>query len=732
MKQIVQSYRSGGIHVAEVPRPALQPGGLVVRNICSLISPGTERQGVELARKSLLGKARARPDLVGKVLAKARRDGVATAVRAALSRLDEWQPLGYSCAGEVLEVGRGAEEFQVGDLVACAGARYAAHAELVFVPKNLAARAPEGLSPEEAAFATMGSIAMQGLRQAQVTVGERVAVIGLGLIGQLTCQLVSAAGAFAFGIDTDPQKAELARRLGAADALSRDDPLLARWAERCTGGIGFDSVIIAAATASSDPVELAGEIARDRATVVAVGAVGMAIPRRTYYKKEMTFKLSRSYGPGRYDPVYEEKGIDYPVGYVRWTERRNMEAFLALAAAGKINVRGLITHQFRIEEAVRAYEVVTAEGDELHLGMLLHYDQSEEGGGSDVAPRCSAVPPRPSSLAPGASRHVRVGVIGAGRFARGVLLPALTRTKQCVLRGVASAGGLSARQAQDRHGFAYCTSDASDVLSDGETDAVVIATPHNLHGRLVCEALAQGKHVFVEKPLCTSESELYEIEAALHTHPGQVLAVGCNRRFSPFTTWLRERLAGAAPLIVSYRVNAGPPPQDHWSGDPAIGGGRIVGEVCHFVDWMVSVCGSLPKGVSAQPLAEGADSAVLTVEFHDGSVGTIVYAACGAAGLAKERDEVFGGGLAAELDNFRAARLWGRGRGQRLRRFSQQKGHREELLAFLEAVRQGEPPVPCDEVFAVARATFAMEESLRVGGRVALPRPSLDCGAHTR
>lgn len=665
------------------------------------------------------------------MLDKARTDGVVTAARAALARLDEWLPLGYACAGEALEVGDGVGHVQVGDLVACAGAGYAAHAEVVFVPKNLAARVPEGVSPEEAAFATLGAIAMQGLRQAGVAMGERVAVIGLGLIGQLTCQLAAAAGAFAYGIDMDTRRVDLARRLGAADAVARDDPQLERWAEQHTGGIGFDSVIVAAATPSSDPLELAGELARDRATVVAVGAVGMEVPRRTFYRKEITLKLSRSYGPGRYDPTYEEKGVDYPVGYVRWTERRNIEAFLALIAAGRVNVRGLITHQFGIDEARQAYGLIARPSDALRLGMLLHYglpngDDGDRGASVEGAPEGapSSPPPRPSPVVPRRSGEVRVGVIGAGRFARSVLLPALRRTRQCVLRGIASAGGLHAKQAHDQFGFAYCTSDVAEVLGDSDTDAVIIATPHDLHGRLVCEALGHGKHVFVEKPLCTGEGELREIDEALRAHPDQVLAVGCNRRFSPFTAWVRDRLADAGPLVFCYRVNAGPPPQGHWPTDAAVGGGRIVGEVCHFVDWMTSVCRSLPEAVSAHPLPGGTDSTVVTVEFRNGSVGTITYAACGAPGFRKEHVEVFGGGMVAQLDNFRLARLWGRGRREKLRRFSQQKGHREELRAFVDAIRKGEPPVPHEELFAVARTTFAIAKSLRAGGRVALPLPS--------
>jgi polar amino acid transport system substrate-binding protein len=739
MKQVVQNYRTGRMTVEQVPRPAPLRGEVLVRTVCSLISAGTERTRIQLARKSLLGKARERPDLVRKALQKAKTDGLVATIRSTLARLDEWAPLGYSCAGQVVAVGEGAGGFQVGDPVACAGAAYASHAEVVSVPKHLVARTPAGVSHEEAAFVTLGAIAMQGIRQAGIVVGERVAVIGLGLIGQLACQLVTAAGAAAFGIDVDPHRVELARALGAAETVvggvcpagadyerrcrrrvlapgagTRDGDIpptdIARWAETCTGGVGFDAVIIAAggaaasnrrfAAASSDPVRLAGEIARDRAIVVAVGAVGMDVPRRTYYQKELTFKLSRSYGPGRYDPTYEQKGIDYPIGYVRWTENRNMDAFLALVAAGKLDVRRLVTHRFGIDQALEAYGLVTGERAEPHLTR------------GDSGPAAPGGPPQ-------------LSLIGAGRFARGVLLPALKKAGCGSLRGVSSARGLSARQAADRFGFAYCTSDASDILTDDATDAVLIATPHNLHARMVCDALSAGKHVFVEKPLCLNDQELEQVSEAVHAHPGLVLMVGFNRRFSPLTTWLKEQLIDAGPLVMDYRVQAGPPPRDHWATDRAIGGGRMIGEVCHFVDWMVSLCRFLPTAVTARPIPDGADGAVITIDFQNGSVGTISYVASDAAGVPKERIEVLGGGRAAEINNWRTARLWHQGRSRRRKKLSQKKGHLEEIQAFIQAIRQDAvSPTPFAEIEAVTRATFAIEESLRTGAGVALtPAP---------
>lgn len=724
MQQLVQHQRTGRLSVEQVPRPTPQRGEVLVRTACSLISAGTERMSIALARRPLLGKARERPDLVRKMLHKAKADGLVAALRAARHRLDDWAPLGYSCAGQVIAVAEGADGLQVGDSVACAGAGYASHAELVAVPKHLVARTPQGVSPEEAAFVTLGAIAMQGIRQAGVAVGERVAVVGLGLIGQLTCQLVAAAGASAFAIDIDPHKAELARTLGAADVAARRTTNIARWTEKHTDGAGFDAVIITAATRSSDPVKLAGEIARDRATVVAVGAVGMNVPRRTYYRKELTFKLSRSYGPGRYDATYEGKGIDYPIGYVRWTEHRNMAAFLELIAAGKVDVRPLITHRFALEQALDAYELITGERAEPYLGILLTYNAPAQPSASGAA-RSTDGNARPSVLIAGAAsldRSPGIGVIGAGRFARGVLLPALAKAGACSLRGISSARGLSARRAGGQFGFAYCTSDAAGILADDATDAVIIATPHNLHARMVCDALTAGKHVFVEKPLCLDQEELDEIGGCLRAHPDRVLMVGFNRRFAPLTAWLTEQLGDAGPLVMNYRVLAGPPPSDHWAGDRATGGGRMIGEACHFVDWMIRICRFLPTAVAARPIPNGSDGAVVAIDFQNGSVGTLTYLASEIPGLAKERIEVLADGCAAEIDNWRRARLWRQGqRTRRRKHLVQRKGHAEELRAFLLAIREGKsPPIPFAEIDAATRATFAIEESLHTGQKVTL------------
>ena len=711
--QVVQSYRTGTASVETVPRPVVRPGHLLVRTACSLISPGTERMGIELGRKSLLGKARSRPDLVKKALAKARTDGLVATVRATQARLDEWAPLGYSCAGTVEAVGDGVEGFAPGARVACAGVGCACHADAVLVPERLAAAVPEGVGLEAAAFVALGATAMQGLRQGEVAVGARVAIIGLGLLGQLACRLVGAAGAFAYGIDVDPVRVAKAQAAGAADAMVRDHPELEQWVARVTDGAGFDAVLIAAATRSNDPVELAGEIARDRATVVALGAVGMDVPRRAYYHKELTFRLSRSYGPGRYDPAYEGKGIDYPIGYVRWTENRNMAAFLRLLADGKLAVDDLVTHRFAVDQATDAYAIVSGDRPEPHLGILLTYPGAAAAGEARPAQsarvRCSAA----AGSAPG------VGLIGAGRFARSVLLPALRRAGGCELRGVASARGLSARQAEKQFGFAYATCEAGHILADDATDAVVVATPHHLHARMVCRALEAGKHVFVEKPLCLTAAELDSVARAASAHPDQLVMVGFNRRFSPFTAWVREQVAGAGPLVMHYRVLAGPPPSDHWAADPAIGGGRLLGEACHFVDWMAAACGSLPSGVAARPIPDGGDGAVVVVDFEDGSVGTLTYSAAAPPGRPKEHIHVLAGDRAVEIHNWRSARAWGQGGTRRCRSWAQSKGHREEVAAFVAAVRGGLPaPIPFAELCAVAAAVLGIPEALHTGQRL--------------
>lgn len=728
MKSIVQNYGKGELAVTEVPIPALQPGGILVRNTVSLISAGTEKLMVDLAQKSLAGKAKDRPDLVRKVLDKVRKDGLLATIETVRSRLDAPIPLGYSCAGTVVAVGSEAGTFQVGDTVACAGAGYANHAEMVFVPKHLAVKVPAGVSAEQACFTTVGAIALQGLRLARPELGETVAVIGLGLVGLLAAQLARAAGCRVIGMDLSPERCRLARDLGIDDTVTDGDAL----AERCrrlTADHGADKVIVAASTKSSEPVALAGQIARQQGIVAVVGAVGMDIPRQPYYDKELVLRVSRSYGAGRYDPEYEEKGRDYPIGYVRWTENRNMEAFVQQLASGAVQTEPLISHRFDIDLADQAYALISGQGQEPYLGILLNYPQApDDATGEVMASRIDLS--SAAGRAGDAADTVRFGVIGAGQFAGGVLIPALDALPKVRLVGVATATGIKAQHVAKKHGFDFATTAGSEVLGHADIDAVLIATRHHLHAPQVLDALAACKHVFVEKPLCLHRHELSDIVAArqrLEAADGApLLMVGFNRRFAPMAQRLRRHFQGVdEPLVMQYRVNAGYIPLDHWTQDLEIGGGRILGEVCHFVDFLTFLSGALPVAVQAQAANNGAryrdDNLVATVTMDDGSVGSVVYVANGANGLAKERIEASGGGRSAVLDNFRRLELYDGGRRRvETARWRQDKGHRDQLAAFVDAVRTGGPaPIPWPEILRVSETTFDLVDALRPDGGTA-------------
>jgi predicted dehydrogenase/NADPH:quinone reductase-like Zn-dependent oxidoreductase len=711
MKQVIQSYRTGELKVADVPAPGVEAGSVLVLTSASLVSIGTEKMVMDLAKKSLIGKARDRPDLVKKAIERMRRDGVVATMTAVRSKLDQPIPLGYSSVGTIVAVGEGVTGLSTGARVACAGAKVANHAELNLVPQNLCALVPDAVVDEVAAFVTVGAIALQGVRIANTGLGEVFAVIGLGLIGQIALQLVKAAGGRVLGIDLDPAKVELARKLGADAAVLRSDDVLTQ-AAALTGGRGVDGVLITAATTSNDPVQLAGELCRDRGRVVAVGAVGMDIPRRPYYDKELSFFLSRSYGPGRYDPLYEESGIDYPIGYVRWTEQRNMEAFLDQCAAGRLNLQPLISHRFPIERAEEAYQLIATGADA--LGIVLTYPARE------TPSRTVEIPQRGQPI----RGDVRISVVGAGAFASGVLVPALAKVPNVRLDAVVSARGLSCRHLADKFGFQRCSTEADEILTGPDADAVVIATRHNLHARQVIAALDAGKHVFVEKPLALAPDELDAILAA-QARAGKLLLVGYNRRFSPLARELADFHAGRrSPLVMNYRVNAGLIPPESWIHDPAIGGGRVVGEVCHFIDLAAFLAGAPPVSVYAQGVASGSgvrsdDNVLITVGFGDGSLCNIAYVASSDASAGKERLEALGAGASAVLDDFRLLDLHRAGKRRVIRKFVQDKGHAAEMQAFVDAVRRGgPPPIDITTIAAVSRATFAAVDSLRDG----LPR----------
>ncbi len=705
MKQLLQNLRDGKTVVEDVPIPTPRAGMALVKTAASLVSAGTERMVVEFAGKSLVGKARARPDLVRQVLDKARREGLLDTLQSSFNRLDQPMALGYSSAGTILAVGAGMQGFKVGQRVACAGGGYAVHAEYAVVPRNLLTPLPKNVDFESAAFATLGAIAMHGFRLGKPQVGERAAVIGLGLLGLLAAQIASAAGCSVFGIDIDPQRVGLASSLGIQAALRRK---AVQATAAFTGNRGFDVILICADTASNDPVELAAAIARDRARVVAIGAVGLNIPRTPYYEKELSFINSRSYGPGRYDASYEESGRDYPSGYVRWTEGRNLEAVVELMADGKLKVQPLITHRFPIEKATSAYEVITGKKKEPFLGVVLTYDQKKEEREKKV--EFPAVRRQTSDI--------RLGVVGAGNFANAVLLPAIRKAGNIELVGIASAGGLHAQHSARKFGFAYAASSDDEIINDPNVNTVAILTRHDSHADLVVRALKAGKNVFVEKPLAITSGQLTKIEKILRNTDHASLTVGFNRRFAPSAQSLSSfTFHRTEPMHVHYQVNAGYIPLNHWTQDPNLGGGRIIGEACHFVDFLAFLIGAAPASVSAHALPDSGkyreDNVSMTFTFPDGSIGVVDYLANGDRSFPKERVEVFCGGKIAVLDDFRSLEMVEDGKRKEERR-AQDKGWVNEWKAFGKAIREGgEPPIPYEQLMGVTKATFAAVESLR-------------------
>ena len=697
--------------VADVPVPAAQRGRVLVRTVASLISAGTERVAVEEGRKGLAQKARERPDLVKTIVEKARSDGLLRTFGAVQDKLSTSQALGYSASGFVIGIGSDVTEFNVGDRVACAGLRFASHAEVISVPKNLCVHLPGAIDFEAGAFGTLGAIALQGVRLAEPTLGESVIVIGLGLIGQLTVQLLKANGCRVFGIDLDQNKIDLARELGAdagciADEHSRD--VVLKW----TGGQGADAVLITAASESNQPLELAAEASRMKGRVVVIGATGLDVPRHAFFTRELQLTVSMSHGPGRYDPGYEERGHDYPFGHVRWTSQRNIEAFLNLVAEGRINVARLITQRFSIQDAERAYRVISGESHEPHLGVLLQYDPE-----SELQREISiSVRPKPS---PQADKPVRIGLIGAGDYVRGVLLPHF-KSAGATFSSIATASGVSAHDVGHRFGFPRAVSEADAVIHDPEVNLVVIGTRHDLHAQLARKSLESGKNVFVEKPLALSDDELDEVLEVARNSTGRLM-VGFNRRFSPLAVKAKEFFSGRrTPLSILYRINAGRIPKEHWIQNEVEGGGRIVGEVCHFIDLMQYWTESPPVFVFAEAIAgnnpdiKNADSVFITLRFADGSNGCIAYLAEGDKGLTKERVEIFGEGKVFVLEDFRGAALYRNGREEKLKLRSQDKGQAQCVQVVCDAIRNGQPqPITLEELAATTRATFRIMESLR-------------------
>jgi predicted dehydrogenase len=725
MKAVVQNLENGQTQVDEVPPPALLPDGILVRVNRSLISLGTERAIIALANKSPLGKAQDRPDLARKVLNKAKQEGFMSTYKVVKNLMSSPIPLGYSCAGEVIGVGQNVTEFRSGDKVACAGLNYANHAEINYVPRNLAVKMPGDLSFEAASFVTVGAIAMQGHRLANIQLGDRVVVMGLGLVGQINAQLARCAGATVLVTDPDPGKVKLAAELGAHIMVSNPAELASTVSE-ITDGYGADVVLICAATKSNDPIRQAAELSRLKGRVVAVGDVGMNIERRGYFEKEIDLVLSRSYGPGRYDPSYEERGIDYPLPYVRWTEGRNMLSFLELVARGDVRVDPMITHSFTIEEAEQAYKIVTGENKEPAVAILLEYRHE-----SPQPARVQLIDNKRKSVS---SDRVSLGVIGAGQFAKGILLPAFAAQGSARFAGFCTSSGLTSKHIASHYDADFCTSNPDDIIGDERVDAVVIATRHDQHASLALKALQAGKAVFVEKPLAITMESLLELVDAVGEQNSPRLMVGYNRRFAPLAVQCREFFRPVQDgIFASYRVNAGHFPPDSWVYDPVVGGGRILGEVCHFVDFLCYMTDSLPQSINATELQQAGERAVardnvsITLQMKNGSVGTIHYLANGDTSVSKEYVEVFGGRRTAVLDNYRTLLMHQNNKKRKKRLFNQAKGFQQEVDAFIMALKTGGPmPIDWESLLAVTQTTFLVHRSLDTNGTVNYEPPSAD------
>ena len=709
MKQILQSARSGELELVEVPSPTPAPGQVLVANHYSVVSPGTEKMALDFARKSLVSKARSRPDLVKQVLKKLQHEGPMPTYRAVTTRLEAPQPLGYATAGVVVAVGEGVEGFAPGDRVACAGAGYANHAEFVTVPDNLVVHVPAELELDKAAYATLGAIAMQGVRVADPRLGEVVAVIGLGLIGQLTVQLLRAAGCQVLAIDINEDRIAEAMDQGATwSAVPGDDH--EPWKNAATNGYGADIAIVTAASESSAPITLAADLCRVKGCVVAVGATAMDLDRRSFYPKELELRMSMSYGPGRYDRRYEELGLDYPISHVRWTENRNLQSFVNLAAAGDIDPAKLDAEVVAFEDAEGSYEAL-AKGERKNLAIIFKYK-----GAPDEA--------RTLELAkPSARRDGDVGIafVGAGNYAKAQLIPAIASASKIRKVQVVTATGASARRTSEKYDYASCGTDPQEVFGNDAVDLVFIATQHDSHASLARDAMKAGKAVWLEKPIGLDQESVRELVAAARDTQG-FLSVGYNRRFSPHAEKIRETFDGRSePMSIRYTVAAGATPAGTWVTDPKTGGGRIIGECCHFIDLCIYLVGTLPSSVYARGLSrdpERDDSFVANVSFTDGSVATLEYLANASAELPKERFEVSSERKTAICENFRSTTVMG---GTPLKTLNQNKGQREAVLAVIEACRTGAgSPFTLEELTANSETTFGILESMRTGQAVDL------------
>ncbi len=721
MKQIAQNYKSGELSVLDVPAPVCRPGGVLVQSLFSLISTGTEMMKLTEAKLSMAGKARARPDQVRKVLDSVAQQGVVTTYKKVMNQLDSYTPLGYSLCGVVVEVGRGAEEFRIGQLVAAAGNEYALHAEYNWVPTNMCVAVPRGVSPEHAAFATVGAIAMHGVRRAEVQLGDTACVIGLGLVGQLVVRLLVASGVKVIGLDVLEDRCRLAEKAGAVLCAAPTDEGLAAAQQalaEISGGRGADHVLLAAGGSSNGPVEAAARLARDRARVVDIGKTRLDLPWNAYYDKELDVRFSRSYGPGRYDDRYELEGIDYPAGYIRWTERRNLECFLDLIARKEIEVESLVSGVFPMENATAVYADL-ASGTLAAVGVLLGYPARPADSQQRTASQLVSGG-RPSAPRGPSEKQLTIGFIGAGNYASSMLLPHIARLKTVQLAHVATTRSLSAVNAQRKFGFATASTAADAVLDDKSLDAIFIVTRHHTHADLVCRALRTGKAVFVEKPLALTREELEQVMDVVISTGNDRLMVGFNRRFAPLLVQLRSQFGQPGPgSVTRYLINAGKLESNSWYRNEELEGSRFTGEGGHFIDTLNWWTGSLPEQVYAVPGQEQGDLQAI-VRFRDGSSGTITYVTTGNSGFPKETLDAAAGGRSARLDNFQRGAVWvGRRRSALRSRGGQDKGQRREIEQFVEACRTGGAmPIPLESLVATTAATIAVSESMTSGGPV--------------
>ena len=709
MKQIVQDFKTGEILILDIPAPTVEKGHVLVKNLFSVVSAGTERGTVATAQKNLIGKAQSRPDLVKQVIDLAKKKGIKSTIEKVKSKLNSLKALGYSSAGRVIEVGENVENFVVGDLVACAGSGYASHADVVCVPKNLVSKIPDNVEMKHAAFTTIGSIALQGVRQANVKIGDNVAVIGLGLLGLILIQILKAAGVKVFGADVNDDAVVKGLELGCDAAVNINNQNLLEICREFTEEKGFDSVILAASTKSAQPVEIAGEIARERGNVVVVGAVNMDIPRQIYYEKELEIKLSRSYGPGRYDNDYEEKGIDYPYGYVRWTENRNMKAFIQLIAEGKVKLEPLITHTIHIDDAEKAYELITGKIKEQYNGIVIKYNESHNNFKNQNLP--SKVKTANSS-----DKHIKIGFIGAGSFAQTYLLPELRKHEHnsLELTGVATKHGYTAKKVRDKFNIKSYTTNATEIYSSDNINTIFIATKHNLHSQYLLSSLKNNKNVYLEKPLACSFDELRQVYSYLNSENSfSVFLVGYNRRYSYFA----EKMKGIfkdrqSPLVINYRVNAGYLPPNHWTKDKEIGGGRIVGEVCHFIDLITFLTDSTPQKVYAQSINE--DTVNISLTYVDNSIAHLEYWSNGNDKLEKEYIEVFCEGQSVILNDFnRLLQFSGKKKHKIASKNGRDIGRKQIIYEFIEACLNKEFPISVESLMYTSLTTFKIEESIR-------------------